>query len=575
MRPIRTLLRGAGYWLLAVLASVMLVACVENSGGGGGSAPDQYSVFIEATSSAVTSTHVDLRGSASCDACPPAEFAFGFCPTVQGPFQTSIDVLWRNLTTGQSGSTFHGISGHCSCLFSYCFVSYSHGWTTTVPLVMGPNVIEVAALGPSSEPGIDTITITRTPVAPEGADAQAGDGKIELSWDPVDDATSYDVYWSETFGVSTATANQVLGAVSPFEHAGLADDTTIYYAVAAVSGGTEGPLSATVWATAGWSTEVLPVTAGSWAYADTSIATDALDRVHVHVSRRESIDMSVQQQNYYVTNSAGAWVSIPVALTTEMNAEVAVDSAGVVHFSFMDRDGAIHALDSFGSWSSEAVDALGVCDSSLALDASDKVHVAYRASEIRYASNASGAWVIDVVDAANLGCQWGLRALSLGVEGNGTAHLAYAGAAPDYGLQYATNRSGAWSYSAIAAGQIGGLSLAVDANGTAHAVFVDDEQRIHHARRESSGAWTVELIDDTYSPYTPSLALDAAGNAHVSYFVSSYGGELRYATHSDGAWRVVRVDAAEYSDTALAVDLHDGIHISYFDDGRAKYATRK
>lgn len=575
MYAIRDLTRGARHRFVAVFASALFVACIDNTGGGGGAAPDQYFVFIESTSARVTSAQVDLRGLASCDACPESEAAFGYCPDIHGPFETSIDVVWRNLTTGESGNTFHGISGHCSCLFSYCMVSYSHAWTATVPLVMGPNVIELAALGPSIDPGTDTITITRTPVAPEGADAQGDEGTIELRWNPVDDATSYNVYWSENSVVSTATAHKVVGAVSPFEHAGLADDTTLYYAVAAVSGSIEGPLTATVWATAGWRTEVLPVTEGSWTYADTSIATDSLDRVHVHVSRSEPIGGSVRQQNYYVTNSAGAWASIPVALTTWMDADVAVDSTGVVHFSFMDVHGAAHALDAFGSWSSEVVDPLGTCGSSLALDAADNVHLAYRAGAIRYASNASGAWSVDVVDAADLTCPWGVRALSLAVEGDGTAHLAYVGVAPGYGLKYATDRGGVWAYSTIAAGHIAGLSLAVDSDGTAHAVFVDDEQRLRHARRESSGGWIGEQIDDTFSPMTPSLALDAAGNAHVSYFEPSNGGELRYATNSGGPWRVVRVAAAEYSDTGIAVDHHGSIHISYFDDGNAKYATRR
>jgi len=558
------------------LASIVLAACGD-SGGEGGSEAARYWIFIDAGSQSVTSGEVDLTGLASCDVCPPDDVQLGGCPTIQGPFPTGIEVLWSNHTTGAMGSTFHGISGRCACLFSTCWVSYLHRWLATVPLEMGPNVIEVAAFGPSDQPGSETITITRTPPAPLGLEARADAGEIELAWEPVAGADSYTVFWSETRDVSGATAHAIPDVASPFRHVGLADDTTLHYAVAAVSVGQEGPLSAVEWATAGWPTEVLPVSAGATVDAETSVATDALDHVHVHLSRQAPDGAS--EQNLYATDGTGPWVASQVALTSWRDADVALDATGTVHLGYLRPEGVVHAWGSAGAWSTEVVDSLGTCDASLAIDATDALHFAYRAGssppELRYASRASGAWLAERVDAAGLGCSSGAALLTLEVEGDGTPHLVYSDPDPGRGLRQATKRAGVWTLETIDAGPVVDSSLALEADGTPQVVFVDAQGVLRHARRQATGAWTSQRIDPEAFIATPSLALDAAGNAHVSYFEASYGGELRSATNAGGAWRVVRVAPATYSDTAVALDFHGGIHISYFDLDACLHATRR
>lgn len=553
-------------------------ACGDPGGEGGGSSPPaSYWVYVDPVDTLVASSTIDLRGQVSCDACPPTDTAFGTCPVVQGPFQSAIDVLWSNHTTGQQGGAFHGISGHCACLFSYCWVSYSHSWFATVPLAMGPNAIEIVAIGPSDLPGSETITVTRTPPAPTGLEARAGTAEIELDWTPVAVADSYVVYWSETGEVSAATAHRVPDASRPFRHLGLADDTTLYYAVAAVSSGQEGPLSAIAWATASWPTETLPVPPGSSGYADTSVATDALGHVHVHLSRQAPGGTS--EQNDYASDGTGTWVSTPVALTSWREADLALDSHSGVHLAYLGFTGLVHATGTPGSWSTEVVDAQAACDASLALDASDGLHLAYRVliapPELRYASKLSGGWLTERVDAADLGCASGFSVLSLAVEGAGTPHLAYSGPAPAYPLLHAAKQGASWVQDTIDAGPIVSLSLALGPDGTPHVAFADDQGLLWLARREATGTWAIELVDGERWTTTPSLVVDASGSAHVSYFSSGRGGELRYATNSGGAWRVVRVAPATYSDTALALDFRGGIHIASFDGANARISARR
>ena len=87
------------------------------------------------------------------------------------------------------------------------------------------------------------------PGAPANVAATSGDGKVLLSWSEVLDATSYNVYWSNTAGIVAGAAGvtQVSG-VSPtsYEHTGLVNGTTYFYKVSAVGPGGESALSTEV-----------------------------------------------------------------------------------------------------------------------------------------------------------------------------------------------------------------------------------------------------------------------------------------------------------------------------------------
>ena len=442
-----------------VFLSAVFVGCGGGGGGGSHVVPSPLWVYVDATSTPTTqSVHIDLYGDAYCDHCPPSEVAFGYCPVILGPMESGVDVVWDNQTTGQAGSAFHAITGHCSCLFSYCTTSYSHGWTASVPLAIGPNVIEVMALDGSNAPATDTVRITRTPAIPGSVTAEGGQGAVTLYWDSVDEAQSYDVYWSTSPEFTPATATRIANVVSPFHHAGLAGDVTYYYAVTAVNGDYASPLSPIVWATSGWRTELIAQTTATTQFADTSIAVDSFDHVHVHSSHDQHVDSSVYQFNRYLTNATGAWTSIPVAMPAWVDANIALDSDDVVHVDYLGFQGLTHAVYSSGAWIPEVIDAAGWCDSSLTVDSAHRAHLAYRAilpgpvvtGEVRYASNVSGAWVLQSVDAADLGCSPGGTALSIAVESNGIAHLAYSGAYPANGLKHATNRSGSWVFFTLA-----------------------------------------------------------------------------------------------------------------------------
>lgn len=85
-----------------------------------------------------------------------------------------------------------------------------------------------------------------TPTAPPavmGVSATGGQNQVTVSWQPVTGATSYNIYWSKTSGVTSSSGTKISAATSPYTHTGLTAGTTYYYIVTAVSSAGEGAAS--------------------------------------------------------------------------------------------------------------------------------------------------------------------------------------------------------------------------------------------------------------------------------------------------------------------------------------------
>jgi len=172
-------------------------------------APTNPSVSIDSGASSTTSTSVTLTLSATDDAGVTAYYASetSTTPSASASGWTSV-----TSTTSYSASV------------SFTLSSGSVGDNTKTAYVWFKD-----SAGNVSASLSDSITLGSAPSAPTGVTATAGNGQVSISWSSVSGATSYNIYWSTSSGVTKTTGTKITGVTSPYTHTGLTNGTTYYY----------------------------------------------------------------------------------------------------------------------------------------------------------------------------------------------------------------------------------------------------------------------------------------------------------------------------------------------------------
>jgi len=231
---------------------------------------------------------------------------------------------------------------------------------------------------------------------------------------------------------------------------------------------------------------------------------------------------------------------------------------------------------SAGVWSgSESVDTGGTGRfSSLALDSADGVHAAGQGS-VRYSSrSAAGSWTTGVPDAAGEGHA------SLSVAGGGSAQIAYnQGTAGSHLLRHGRYEAGTWVLSTVdnSAARVGRYpSLALDGAGKARISYSDSVAGTLKFAEWNAGAWlTYSVAAAGGGDVRSALALDADDGSHIAYRDNA-SGELRFAgAPTPGTWNITAVDTGDLDLPALALDGDGRPHVAYVDAARGdlKYAS--
>lgn len=236
---------------LVLFLSFLLTACGGGSSGGGGGNATAPSVPVGVV--------VSANNAANTLQWNPATGATGY------------NLYWSTSAgAGVSGTKIANISS------PYTHTSLVNG--TTVYYV----ITAVNAAGESAP----SVEASGTPaIPPVGAPALTsvvpGNQLTLLSWSPVVGATSYNLYWSTISG-GAAAGTKITNVTSPYQHGGLTNGLTYYYALRAVSAGGESSPSTEIGATPfvpPYATQQYPLDLGSAplnGYAET-IPNDTTD----------------------------------------------------------------------------------------------------------------------------------------------------------------------------------------------------------------------------------------------------------------------------------------------------------
>jgi len=468
-------------------------------------------------------------------------------------------------------------------------------------------VTDAAGLSGSDEV---TVTINNPPPAPPGNIVGApGNTESVLYWDPVWNATSYNLYWSTSPGVTPANGNLIAGVTPGYRHAGRTNGVTYYYVLTTV--GTNGETVASSEVTiipgvATWGSETLYAT-NVGQYSEPKVAID---------SSGNMLLAWLDQDGLFRLNrfdAAAGWgeeiLLSSQATTTATFIATALSDNGAGLVAWQEYDGTTISVTARyyqpGSgwgpaqvlWTSPPGGYYSNTEVRAAMDSQGNGMVAWLNSQTGvYARpySGTGGWgPVELVPAAPGG------ALALAMAPDGTATLAWSNStASENQVRAKRYQSGVWSADTLLAAtgdpQAGisgsggtGFQLASN-NGAAVAVWTQDEVIIPGtpddpvletrimASTYAAGTWTTTtlLSPPDNSAYYASVVMDSSGNATV---VGQQNGDIWSRRFEGGAWGGSVPAEAEttgfYYRTGLGVDAQ-GIVTAVWDTASQLWTNR-
>ncbi len=134
--------------------------------------------------------------------------------------------LYYSTTSGVAGIKINGITTGTS----YTLTGLTNGVKYYLTVTASKSGTE--SVGSAQ---ISATPLATAPGAPTGVNAAAGSGQVTISWTGAKGATSYNVYYRTTSGVTIANGTKVTGVASGGTITGLANGTTYYFIVTAVN----------------------------------------------------------------------------------------------------------------------------------------------------------------------------------------------------------------------------------------------------------------------------------------------------------------------------------------------------
>jgi hypothetical protein len=206
-----------------------------------------------------------------------------------------------------------------------------------------------------------------------------------------------------------------------------------------------------------------------------AIAVDPQGRVHIAYTSYRMSDLR------YATLDGGVWTSEEIVATPHIYRgyggfvlSLAVDPAGHGHLAYDTGYGVAYATDSAGSWVSDPVAPYAELGglTALALDASDTPHIVVLMSgAVEHATIRGGTWNVSSIQSV------GPRSphnAGLGVESSGAVDVLWSDLT-NLHLNWARGDGAHWSVTALTSGTLSGwnLGVAVGPGDRVHVVFED------------------------------------------------------------------------------------------------------
>lgn len=409
--------------------------------------------------------------------------------------------------------------------------------------------------GSTAASSLQALTLSVTPASPT---------KVSMTWQGATaSGDSYQVYRNGALDSAVSTSGKAAS------DEGLAPGTQYCYEVTAVSttgGGTASSNQScvTTASLAGWNiqqvTTAPPLSLALGPQGHQRVAFCGATGVFYQVQRGDS-----------------SWTTVLVEAGVNcFSAQLAVGADGSNHIVYLDDNtGELrYATDVSGSWNvSSVAGADGAEFYQLALDSGDHVHLVYMlftgqaggCYQLVYANNAFGSWQSTVVAD--------VKAYPvIAADGAGFAHIAYVSETAvngSYPVHYLTDASGAWIDTVVAVSADPKSLVAIAVGSAGHARLVYKSQTSLDFVSDVTGSWRQSQVDDfsaqgpeddSDGAYDVSIALDSAGQAHMSYEDTS--GNLKYAAPGMDSWVTSYVDT-EGTQNEIRMDAAGHAHIAY------------
>jgi len=315
-----------------------------------------------------------------------------------------------------------------------------------------------------------------------------------------------------------------------------------------------------------WDVSVVFESSALW--TSLASAVDSNGVTHLAVLRAsDAADLS------YAQYAGGSWETEIITGSVWMISDVSLvlDSNDVPHVAFT-GNGPISlkmAVRESGSWNivnASSVNRAASADS-IALDATDNAHIGYCDQRKLWLTTENDGWVEQELAAVGLVQQ----STASAIDSAGHVHLLFLRGSATHILQYATNKTGAWTiepiYTSSVSDSVCGYSIIVDEQGKAHVSFQSALQLFYLS--DASGQWSAQVVDTgtgSVGGLPTDIALDEGGNVHIGYVLDKVDMQVRYASNRSGDWESEYIDwtTANGIDVSLAIDKAGNAHIAYF-----------